>query len=152
MSAYAVGIIAVTVASSLVVTLASGTRFEKICTSVSCIAIALCVISPLSKILSVDYGDEVTKAYEKIFESSYDASSEEYRKRLEESIAESVAEAFPSSRVISVDVVLSDGKYELERVSAALSGAGKEEVAEYLSELLHCKNITVVILEDENGH
>lgn len=152
MSAYAVGIIAVTVASSLIVTLASGTRFEKICTSVSCIAIALCVISPLSMFLSIDYGDEVTRAYDKIFESSYEASAEEYRKSLEDSLAASVAEAFPSSRVISVDVVLSYGKYELERVNVAVSGVGKERVTEYLSELLHCENISVVILEGENGH
>jgi|GEM_PF-2168620 len=155
MSTYTVGIISVTVASALMTMLASGSKFEKICLSVSCLAIALCVIAPAVRLIGYDFTDNAVEVSRQIEDEAAAAVIDECKSELEGSVAASVAENFSGCSVSGISIELATFDHmnvSVKSVDITASGVTEQELLNYLSELLDCSDVRVNIVERDDEY
>ena len=144
MSVYVESIVAVTLACAVMMMLTEGGRFERVASSASCVAIALCVILPLRGV--AQSAGEGFKLNDEIYERAESAVVADCTEALGGYVADALRERFDGIEVVRAELETDDEDIKNITVTKATAwehGAPCDEVEEYLAELLMCRDVTV---------
>ena len=144
---YISGITAATVASAVLVMLCSGSRHEKLCASVCCAFIALSALLPLRSAV-IGTAAELKRDVMAERETETDRVVAACARELERRTAAAVSVKFPESAGCTVSITYDDKDVSnviVTECNVTLEGADREEVEEFVGELLCCDKVNVEI-------
>ena len=149
MSAYTISIIAVTVASSLVVMIVSGTKYEKLIIAVASAVIAISAFTPVVRFFSSDFDGEVIEESKRIEHDISDSVEREFRDNLERNIKICIEEQFAGCRVVSVTADASTSR-GVRRITVTESDADPDLIKEYIRDLVSCDDVKIIRISDND--
>ena len=114
---YFAGIVATTVACAVAVTLCSGGKHEKLCTSVSLALIALSAVLPLRSVVDGDLGARLEKEIGSARKENEESVIEACEKELERRLEDAVEERFDGCDVLTVSLSFDESDLQNVRVT-----------------------------------
>ena len=146
MSSYTAALISVCAASSLILMLFSGSRYEKIIRSSVYIIVAMCAISPIAALLQNDgvssIESEVQRIEYEVKQNTVSSCVREIKNRCKEAITDK----FPGTVVHRVEIDYEgDSPEEITIISldVYVSGTDETEVSEYLKGVFKLDEVKV---------
>ena len=138
MTDFTIPVVGVTVACAVVLMIASGTRYEKLCGALTALAVLLCVLSPLKEILSESSAADIALTVDEAEGEAEKKVIDECEVTIARRAAAAVSEKYPSVGIGEIDVTVTkcDGEYVVSSYRAELSGDDAAAAEEYLEELL----------------
>ena len=143
MSSYIIGLGAAVIAASLTVMLTSGTRLEKICSSVALCAIVLFALAPIASFSISETAEEVKRSVEIISDNTGKIVESEYRREIERRLIAAAAGKY-SITECEIETETNDGAVYVTHAVIRSPDEDTERLKNYVSGLLGTDNIEIV--------